>query len=340
MGFHSAVESPDVNPLLIWGQRFLIIVLLMLCGLILAADRLLPDRMAIIKTRATDVLAPMVDAAGVPVRWSKRQIASLQVFFNQRELAGQAEQLSAEVDRLTLELARRDGLIAELRAQINLPPEGLESFLTARVLLQGDSVFANTLVLNVGSRDSVLQFDRAFSGAFRELDPTTGAPLPFRDPCQQAINGPTPEYCRSVPVRPGLAVVTHQGILGRLQSVGYNSSRVRLITSQDSVLPVLVGSFRVRGTVSGNDTNVLTLRAEEALPGTIRIGDEVLTSNIDPSIPFLFKVGEVVALVPDIQIAPAALSSDPLEGFVQVVLKEPLDQAVPPVQADLIPVEP
>ncbi len=327
MGFSIRSKSEDANPLLIWGQRFLVVVLFMVSVLALAADRLFPGQSADLRSDATDILAPMIDAAGAPVRWSKRRVAGIDALINTTELAAQAETLQREIDALQLELARRNARIAELRANVNLPPEGLESYLSARVLLQGESLFARSLVLNIGTRDRVLLFDRAFSGAFIELDPATGQPLSFVNPCQSVQSDPVPDYCRVVPVRDGLAVVTRRGILGRLQSVGYNSSRVRLITSQDSALPVLVGEFRVKGTVFGNDTNVLTLQTSEALPGVIQIGDEVLTSNIDADIPFLFRVGQVVATSPTIQVAPAALGADGIDNFVQVVLTEPLDQS-------------
>jgi len=319
------IEGADGNPLLIWGQRFLVVILLLLSGLLLASDRFFPTQAAQVRSQATDVLAPMVDAAGAPVRWAKRRVAGFRAFTNQTALAAQAEDLRGQLERLAGELARRDGQLAELRAQLNLPPEGQESFLTARVLLEGDSLFSSSLVLNVGSRDRVLLFDRAYSGQFVERDPVTGAPLPFVDPCTRVPPGPVPVHCQPAEVTPGLAVVTNQGILGTLQTVGYNSSRVRLLTNIESRLPVLVGRFRVKGLVTGTNTNVLTLTASEALPGTINVGDEVLTSTIDPDIPFLFRVGTVIATTPDLQVAPAALGPDGVSSFVQVVLKEPLD---------------
>ena len=325
MSFRRNAEAPDLNPLLIWGQRFLIVILFLLSGLILIADRLFPGQATAARTATTDILAPMVDLAGAPVRWSKQGIQGFYAFINTTELASRAQNLSAERDLLQLKLAQRDALIAELQANINLPPEKLGTFITARVLLRGDSLFANSLVLNVGSRDRRLVFDQRFADAFTSVDSLTGLPQPFNDPCADQ-NGPSiPAYCRTLEVRDGLAVVTRQGILGRLQTVGQNSSRVRLITSQDSALPVLVGEFRIRGTAFGNDTHFLTLLADGALPGSINIGDVVLTSNIDPDIPFLFRVGEVVQVNPEIQIRPSAVHADGVDNFVQVALKEPLD---------------
>ena len=295
MRHRDSVESDELNPLMVWGQRFLVVVLLLLAGFTLLTDRFFPSRSHHIRSQVTDILAPLVDAAGFPVRWSNRRIQNLQSYVIVAELASQAEQMATELAFLQQQLDRRDQVIQELRANVNLPPPGLENFLTARVLLIGNSLFAPTLVLNVGRQDVV------------EVE--TDNPL-----------------SQNLTVRPGLAVVTRNGILGRVTSVGENSSRVQLITNRDSALPVMVGEFRVRGTVLGNGTRILRLITEEALPGAINIGDRVLTSTIDPNIPFFFQVGEVTQVVPQIQILPSAIDSDGIDSFVQVVLKEPLDQ--------------
>ena len=288
MGYRNTVDINDLNPVLVWGQRFLVVVLFLISGLALMTDRYFPDSLAGLRTQTTDVLAPLVNATGAPVRWIKRGARSVNSFIDQSEQVARAESLAAELDHARLEIARRDALIEELRSNINLPPDGLEDYLSARVLLVGNSLFSTSLVLNVGAQHG-----------------TARAPL-----------------------RPGLAVITRRGILGRLQSVGNNSSRVRLITAQGSALPVLVGQFRVRGTVLGNDTNIMTLVTEEALPGTIALGDLVLTSTIDPDIPYLFTVGTVVGLTPDMQVRPTAIDADGIDGIVQLALKPQLDQAV------------
>lgn len=296
MGFRSAADVDEINPLLAWGQRFLVVILILLCGLTLLTDRLFPERTEPIRQQITDILTPMVSWAGGPVRWSKRRVHNIQAYIQTAELAAMTDQLALERDFLQQELDRREAQIEELRANINLPPEGLEAFLTARVLMTGNDLFGASLVLNVGAETRI-----------------------------EGVDIDSPEA--RLTVRPKLAVITRRGILGRLQSVGQNSSRVRLITSEGSALPVVIGDFRVRGTALGNNTNVLTITTEEALPGAIQIGDNVLTSSIDPDIPFLFHVGKIVATDPNIQLIPAAIDPDGIDGFVQVVLKEVLDQS-------------
>ena len=127
------------------------------------------------------------------------------------------------------------------------------------------------------------------------------------------------------PIKPNLAVVTRQGILGRLASVGHNAARVRLLTDRESELPVFIGDFRIKGLVRGTGRALLTLTTTEAVPGSVRVGDIITTSNIDPDIPFLFHVGEIVELEPEILVRPAAIAPQGLPEFVQVIIKEPLD---------------
>ncbi len=283
-------SQDEISPLAIWFQRFLTVILFLLCGLGLAADRLFPERIEALRIGATDLLMPLVVFASKPVQWSQEGIRGFQAYVQATELAIKSDSLASELDFLRLELARRDALISNLRANVNLPPDGLETYVTARVFGQGSNLFTTSLILNVGKDDG------------RDLTAATGG------------------------IRPGLAVITRKGLLGRLQSVGDNASRVRLLTSQDSALPVLVGEFRIRATVFGQNSPLLTLTTEEGLPGTIRVGDRVTTSTIDPDFPFLFYVGQVAQVVPEIRVLPAALDSPGLNEFVQVVLTEPLDQ--------------
>ena len=329
MSFRGGVEGPEANPLLIWGQRFMVVVLTLTCILALTADRLFPERIQPLKNGASDVLAPMVGAANAPVLWGKERLGRWNAFLNTAAQARQAGDLAEENEALKQSLARKDQQLSELRANVSMPPEALEVFRTARVIMEGDGLFNSTLVLGIGERDGALMFDRAYLNDFVVPDPETGLPTLPANPCASVDIANPPVYCRLAPVKPNLAVVTRQGIVGRLSSVGYNASRVRLITASDSELPVLIGDFRIKGLVQGTGRALLTLTTDEAVPGSIRIGDAVRTSTIDPDIPFLFYVGEVVALEPDILVQPGAVTGRGIADFVQVVIKEPLEAGAP-----------
>lgn len=330
MSFRTFSDTQSDNPLLIWGQRFMIVVLILLCFLMLAADRLFPERTAGLRAGLTDFIAPMVQAAHAPVLWSKRQLGRLDAYVETAERAQESEQLAAQVATLQRELARTKGLLAVMQNEVKAPPEALEAYFTARVLMEGDDLFSSSLILDVGSRDGTLMFDRAYADRFRIFDPATGQPRPIENPCAAVTRAAAPVYCNWVPVTDGLAVVTQDGILGTIKNAGYNSSRVQLLTSKDSRLPVLVGEFRISALVIGENTQLLTLRTDEALPGSIKVGDLVLSSNINVNIPFLFQVGEVVRVSPTIQVRPSAINAQGIDQYVQVVLKEPLDQLAAP----------
>ena len=329
MSFRSGVDAPDVNPLLIWGQRFMVVVLTLACILALTADRLFPERVEPFKNSASDVLAPMVAAANAPVVWGKARVAGWNAYLATAEQAQAAAQLSAENESLRQSLARTDRQLAELRANVSMPPEGVEVFRTARVVMEGDGLFNSTLVLGIGQRDGALIFDRAYLNDFIVSDPETGLATLPTDPCAGALATNPPVHCRLAPVKPNLAVVTRQGIVGTLSSVGYNASRVRLLTASDSQLSVMIGDFQINGLAQGTGKALLTLTSAEAAPGAIKIGDVVLTSTRDPDIPFQFYVGEVVALEPEIQVLPAALAGHGVPEFVQVIIKEPFELEEP-----------
>ena len=324
MSFRSGVDAPDVNPLLIWGQRFMVVVLSLTCILALTADRLFPERAQPLKNSTSDILAPMVAAANAPVVWGKARLTGWRAYVDTAAQARTAADLEAENQTLRQSLARADRQLAELRANVSMPPEGLEVFRTARVVMEGDGLFNSTLVLGIGQRDGALIFDRAYLSEFVTRDPETGRATLLADPCAGALASDPPAHCRLASVKPNLAVVTRQGMVGTLSSVGYNASRVRLLTASDSQLSVQIGDFRINGLVKGTGKALLTLTSGEAAPGAIRIGDTVLTSTRDPDIPFQFLVGQVVALEPEIQVRPAALNGRGISDFVQVVIREPL----------------
>ena len=80
-------------------------------------------------------------------------------------------------------MRRKNRELAELRANVSMPPEGIEAFRTARVIMEGDSLFSSNVILGVGTRDSALLFDRAYLPQFLERNPETGQVFLPRDPC-------------------------------------------------------------------------------------------------------------------------------------------------------------
>jgi len=93
-------------------------------------------------------------------------------------------------------------------------------------------------------------------------------------------------------VAKGQAVVTGDGLIGRIAGVGDRSTRVLLITDLNSRIPVLIEATRTRAILAGNNTN--RLRLIHLPPGaTVSPGDRVVTSGHGGAFPVGLPVGVV-----------------------------------------------
>ncbi|MBT4934388.1 MAG: rod shape-determining protein MreC [Rhodospirillaceae bacterium] len=100
----------------------------------------------------------------------------------------------------------------------------------------------------------------------------------------------------NIGVQPGInkgqAVVTGDGLVGRIAGVGDRSTRVLLITDLNSRIPVLIEATRTRAILAGNNTN--RLRLIHLPPGaTVSPGDRVVTSGHGGAFPVGLPVGLV-----------------------------------------------
>jgi rod shape-determining protein MreC len=100
-------------------------------------------------------------------------------------------------------------------------------------------------------------------------------------------------------VQPGItkgqAVVTGDGLVGRIAGVGNRSTRVLLITDLNSRIPVLIEATRTRAILAGNNTN--RLRLIHLPPGaSVSPGDRIVTSGHGGAFPVGLPVGLVDGL--------------------------------------------
>ncbi len=96
-------------------------------------------------------------------------------------------------------------------------------------------------------------------------------------------------------VKNGQAVVTGEGLVGRVAGVAYRSARVLLLTDLNSRIPVMIESSRARGIMAGRneDKPILT----KLPPGTIvSPGDRIVTSGHGGAFPQGVPVGQVSAV--------------------------------------------
>jgi rod shape-determining protein MreC len=98
---------------------------------------------------------------------------------------------------------------------------------------------------------------------------------------------------RKASVSTGQAVVTGEGLAGRVAEVGDNSARVLFVTDVNSRLPVQVERTRERAILAGDNSPQLRLTLVQGVQGVQR-GDRIVTSGDGGSFPVGIPVGEVV----------------------------------------------
>ena len=105
-------------------------------------------------------------------------------------------------------------------------------------------------------------------------------------------------------VQKGQAVLSDEGLIGRIADAGYQASRVLLITDINSRIPVLIENSRDRAFLSGDNTDrpILTFLTADA---SIAPGDRVLTSGHGGAFPPGIPVGIVSSVSENaVRVAP------------------------------------
>jgi rod shape-determining protein MreC len=140
-------------------------------------------------------------------------------------------------------------------------------------------------------------------------------------------------------LKPDMAVITPDGIVGKLRDVFGHTSQVLVISDQTSGAGVLLESTRLRGVLRGNalgQPQIINLLPDER----VKPGERVITSGGDQIYPRGLPVGVVDQVVPDtsnppyidILIKPAA-NLGHLEEVL--VITQASDQMPPTAQQDL-----
>jgi len=93
----------------------------------------------------------------------------------------------------------------------------------------------------------------------------------------------------------GLAVITGEGLVGRLTEVGNRAARVLLITDLNSRIPVTIDGSHANAVLAGDNSERPRL-IYVAAPQTVKIGDRIVTSGEGGVFPPGLPVGVVAAL--------------------------------------------
>ncbi|WP_316979027.1 rod shape-determining protein MreC [Shumkonia mesophila] len=126
-------------------------------------------------------------------------------------------------------------------------------------------------------------------------------------------------------VRRGQAVVSGDGLVGRVVGVGARSSRILLLTDLNSRIPVVTEQSRVRAVLAGNNTSQPVLGH---LPpnDTVTVGERVVTSGHGGVFPPGLPVGVIVSVGDSGAVVQPLVATDRLE-YVRVI-DYGLDQGV------------
>lgn len=129
-------------------------------------------------------------------------------------------------------------------------------------------------------------------------------------------------------LRRNMAVVTPDGVVGKVFEVFSHTAQVLLITDKDSGVGALLANTRTHGVVNGTGNPLLRMdyvTTEEKVP----VGEEILTSGEDRIFPKDLPVGTVVSTKPGIpiqtiEVKPAA-HLDRLEEVLVLLTEQSLN---------------
>jgi rod shape-determining protein MreC len=262
-----------------FGLFFLIVTAfsLMLLG---KADSLVFERF---RASVVDVVAPILGVMSRPAEAVSDAVANVREVAWLREENARLREDNAQLRHWETLARNVSDQNASLRGLLNLAPDGMLSYVTARVVADSGGIFVRSMLVNAGARHGVAK---------------------------------------------GHAVLSGEGLAGRIGAVGDRSARVLLITDLNSKIPVVIESTRVRGLVAGDNSARPKL---VFLPpnATAAVGDRIVTSGHGGGLPAGLPVGEVAAVGGDgIRVRPFA-DLDRLD-YLRVVR---FQDVVPPVEA-------
>jgi rod shape-determining protein MreC len=96
-------------------------------------------------------------------------------------------------------------------------------------------------------------------------------------------------------VRPDMAVMAPDGVVGRIVVPSARAAKVQLLTDRNAAAGVLIARSRSQGVVVGDGDDVLRMEYVSEVADVV-VGDTVVTSGIDGIYPKGFVVGTVEAV--------------------------------------------
>ncbi len=137
------------------AQRFSLAVLLLASVGVMMIGKIDAVIVENLRSRVTDAVAPMLDAAARPVAAVNQVIADARAFLALREENARLAARVAELQHYEAVAHRLEAENLNLQALFNFHPEQTHAFITARVIADNSGAFVRSLAVNVGTRAGV-----------------------------------------------------------------------------------------------------------------------------------------------------------------------------------------
>lgn len=129
-------------------------------------------------------------------------------------------------------------------------------------------------------------------------------------------------------IRRNMAVITPDGVVGKIIEAFPNSAQVLLLTDKDSGVGAMLADSRIQSPVGGTGEPLLVMKYV-ANDDTVNLGERVVTSGMDRIFPKDLPVGSVAEIKPGnpfklIRVRPAA-SLERLEEVIVLLTLRPLE---------------
>ncbi len=221
------------SPLQYIGSGQASIIFMLAATLLLAVSFVRPGMYGGLRSSVSDALTPAMIVISEPFR---QVAAMMESVTGLSELRAENTQLRTENVRLREWYQTALMLESEnqsLHALLNVKPDPLHRFITARVVADSGNAFVKSAIVSAGQKDKVQK---------------------------------------------GQAVLSGDGLVGRIIESGQNSARVLLLTDVNSRLPVLIEGSRQKAILSGLNTDLPVLKY---LPvdTDIKAGTRIITSG-------------------------------------------------------------
>lgn len=228
------------------------------------------------------------------------------------------------------------GLFAEVQRGATAAIGGVGDAWGGYLALQNVRRENEALRAEVGRLQVTAQQERALAAQARSLQGMLNLQqgTPLRTLAATIIGGGASPDFRTMTIdkgtadglRPDLAAIAPEGVVGRIILPSARASKVQLLIDRNAAAGALIERSRAQGIVMGTGTDRLRMDYV-ASAADVRLGDRVVTSGIDGIYPKGFVIGQIESLgrgtgaYRDVVIRPAVGFSS-LEG-VLVVLPPP-----------------